>query len=68
MVIVGGVAAKEGQVPWLVLMENTNNGELCGGSILNRKFVLTAAHCIDLFKQEATDIPYPKNILSILKR
>ena len=50
MVIVGGSAAKKGEIPWQVLIENMNNAEICGGVIINEKFVLTAAHCTELFR------------------
>lgn len=46
--IVGGRPATRGQFPWQVYLRIvTRNGEmLCGGSILNSNWILTAAHCI----------------------
>lgn len=46
--IVGGVVAKERAWPWQVIFfENLGGGYIyCGGSIINRKWILTAAHCI----------------------
>ncbi|XP_012881416.1 PREDICTED: coagulation factor IX [Dipodomys ordii] len=44
--VVGGADAKPGQFPWQVLL----NGKIpafCGGSIINEKWVVTAAHCIE---------------------
>ncbi|ELK27197.1 Coagulation factor IX [Myotis davidii] len=43
--IVGGENAKPGQFPWQVLLHNKIEG-FCGGSIVNEKWVVTAAHCI----------------------
>ncbi|XP_007528316.1 coagulation factor IX [Erinaceus europaeus] len=43
--IVGGENAEPGQFPWQVLL--TENFEpFCGGSIINEKWIVTAAHCI----------------------
>ena len=65
MVITNGVRAQEGQVPWQVLIENMATREICGGSVLNLKFILTAAHCVDDFMNKTSrDFRYPKNVIS----
>ncbi|XP_033155365.1 serine protease 53 [Drosophila mauritiana] len=43
--IVGGVDAGELKNPWMALIK-TEDKFICGGSLINTKFVLTAAHCI----------------------
>lgn len=43
--VVGGENAQPGQFPWQVLLHDKNEG-FCGGSIVNEKWVVTAAHCI----------------------
>ena len=43
--IVGGQNAKPGEVSWQVLLIDMNHGTMCGGSIINRLFILTANHC-----------------------
>ena len=43
--IVGGSAAKDGQFPYQVSLR-LNNKHFCGGSIINEKWILTAAHCL----------------------
>jgi hypothetical protein len=40
--IVGGLTAKK-PIPWMVVL--LFNYEVCGGSLINSRFVLTAAHC-----------------------
>ncbi|XP_032332027.1 coagulation factor IX isoform X3 [Camelus ferus] len=44
--IVGGKDAKPGQFPWQVLLKRKTTA-FCGGSIINEKWVVTAAHCIE---------------------
>ena len=49
--IVGGSTAARGEFPFLVLLGYQNQGKSneilyrCGASLINRKYVLTAAHC-----------------------
>ena len=46
--IVGGRNAKLGDYPFAALMAYQIRGKkyyLCGGSVINSKYVLTAAHC-----------------------
>ncbi|CAG5030888.1 unnamed protein product [Parnassius apollo] len=35
------------QYPWLVLLEYANGSILCGGSLISRRHVLTAGHCVE---------------------
>ena len=52
--IVGGRKAKIGEYPWMALLgynpASIAGNEIfyvCGGSLINKKYVLTAGHCID---------------------
>lgn len=46
--IIGGVNAAPGQWPWaVVLVKKLTESTHCGGSLIHKKWVITAAHCFD---------------------
>lgn len=42
--IIGGDDAQFGEFPWQVLIKI--GGRQCGGTLVNRQHVVTAAHCV----------------------
>ena len=43
----GGSKAKISEFPWVVTIIIDDKEELCGGSLITKKHVLTAAHCFN---------------------
>ncbi|XP_075056136.1 coagulation factor X [Mixophyes fleayi] len=48
--IVGGKDCKFGECPWQAVLISENNDPFCGGTILSKQFILTAAHCMNQTK------------------
>lgn len=54
--IVGGWTATEGQVPYQASLRNTSNpsvNHFCGGTIVNQRWIVSAAHCTDTLPASA---------------
>ncbi|XP_065342470.1 trypsin 5G1-like [Cloeon dipterum] len=45
--IVGGTEVVQGEVPWQVSLQFDFGFHFCGGSIISKRWIVTAAHCSD---------------------
>jgi len=43
----GGLTTKRNEYPWMVRLFGNFNFELCGGTLINSRWVLTAGHCAE---------------------
>lgn len=69
--IIGGATATISQAPWQVaLLDDTKpndfQAQFCGGSILNTRWVVTAAHCVEGAEAENLDVLVGEASLSTL--
>ncbi|KAI4469722.1 polyserase-related [Holotrichia oblita] len=61
--IVGGSTVADGAYPFIVSLRSSANVHLCGGSILNNEFILTAAHCLVSYSASEINIVVGTNSL-----
>ncbi|XP_026479346.1 phenoloxidase-activating factor 1-like [Ctenocephalides felis] len=45
-IIGGGIVTSFDEFPWMALLQYSKKGALCGGVLIGKKHVLTAAHCV----------------------
>lgn len=55
--IVGGVETRVNEYPWMVTLLY-NNRFFCGGSLVNDRYVLTAAHCTASFDKDKLSVVF----------
>ncbi|XP_012272593.1 chymotrypsin-1 [Orussus abietinus] len=60
--IVGGSDAEDGAYPYQVSLR-LKNRHFCGGSILNERWILTAAHCLSGFNESKISVVVGTNTL-----
>ncbi|KAI9589979.1 chymotrypsin-like elastase family member 2A [Glossina fuscipes] len=64
--IVNGTTALPGEFPFMISLRRSSSGRhVCGASLLNRVWVLTAAHCVKKSKPFQLNIQYGSNLLDV---
>ncbi|NXA42065.1 FAXD protein, partial [Eudromia elegans] len=58
--IAGGMFCQRGQCPWQVLIRNSRGEGFCGGSLISSRWVVTAAHCLDLVRPHHVTVDFDK--------
>lgn len=66
--VVGGSIAPEGAYPWQISLvvswiADASRGHFCGGSIYDRSWIVTAAHCVDTNQPEDIHVVSGSNII-----
>ena len=50
--IVNGQNARPHEFPWMVSLQYLSGFHFCGGAIINKQWVVTAAHCVEQLKTD----------------
>uniref|UniRef100_A0A6M2DZR7 Putative trypsin-like serine protease n=1 Tax=Xenopsylla cheopis TaxID=163159 RepID=A0A6M2DZR7_XENCH len=62
--IIGGAAAENSSAPYQVSLRDVNNTHFCGGAIINKKWIVTAAHCFNNFNDNTFTVVVGSNYLN----
>lgn len=44
--VVGGEMVEDNEYPWMALITDNKSKLMCGGSLINDRYVVSAAHCL----------------------
>ncbi|XP_005179487.3 chymotrypsin-1 [Musca domestica] len=60
--IIGGQVAEEGLAPYQVSLQTIPGSHLCGGAIIDKEWIITAAHCVTGWPPEFLRIAVGSNL------
>ncbi|XP_070570773.1 transmembrane protease serine 9-like [Ptychodera flava] len=52
-----GDRSRKAEWPWMVLLTRSKSSALCGGSLIDSRWIVTAAHCVEGMSADSDDKP-----------
>merc|ERR1712212_292600 len=63
--IINGQEAKVNEWPWMVSLRTSPTGNFCGGAVIGKRWIITAAHCLVISDASSKRPKRPKEVIRI---